>query len=220
MNKQEYKQAFDNMNLTQWMLYHQRNLHFQMKYHNLDMQKIPNDLVVYSEIIYDIKPDIIIEIGSAGGGTCLWLCHQLDILKKGKVISIDINQTNNKAKHEKLIKIESNSTDKSTENLISEHIKENNKVLIIHDGSHKKEDIKKDFENYSKYVSVGSYFIIEDGVMDVFNWKDHRTSGHDCGLVAATELIKQYGDLNWEIDKSREKYIITNNPNGFLRRKK
>ena len=216
MQLTEYKNKFDKMSLSEWMLYHQRNCHFKMKYHGLDMQKIPTDLWVYSEIINEVKPDTIIEIGAAGGGTALWLCHQLDILGNGKLISVDINHGGFKAEHERIIKITGTSQDKK----IIERVKmvSRKTVLLIHDGSHKKEDIKEDFKNYSELVSIGSYFIVEDGVMDVFGWKDHRTAGHDCGLIAAQEIVKE--NNNFIIDASKEKYIITNNPQGFLRRTK
>lgn len=212
--KAEYKSKFDKMNLSEWMLYHQRNIHFKMKYCGLDMQKIPTDLWIYSEIINEVKPDTIIEIGAAGGGTALWLCHQLDLLGKGQLISLDINHGGFKAEHDRIIQITGPSQDKEIVKKTKE-LREG-KVLVIQDGSHKKCDIKEDFKNYSSLVQVGSYFIIEDGVMDVFEWKDHRTSGHDCGLIAGIEITRE--NLNWVIDKEKEKYIITNNPCGFLKR--
>lgn len=211
---QEYKNTFDRMTLSQWMLYHQRNCHFKMKYQGLNMQKIPTDLWVYSEIINEIKPDTIIEIGAAGGGTALWLCHQLDLLGKGKLISLDINHGGFKAKHERITKITGDSTSKKIADLVCQQAK--GTVLIIHDGSHKKEDIKLDFKNYGHLVSKGSYFIIEDGTIDLFNWKDHRTAGHDSGFFAAQEIVKE--NKNWIIDKEKEKYILTNNPGGFLKK--
>lgn len=212
----EYKNKFDTMKLSEWMLYHQRNCHFKMKYHGLDMQKIPTDLWVYSEIINDVKPDWIIEIGAAGGGTALWLCHQLDILGNGAVLSLDINHSGFEVNSKRLYKITGDSTDSGVAMKVCAMIEKNEKVLLIHDGSHKKEDIKEDFKNYSALVSLNSYFIIEDGVMDVFGWKDHRTAGHDCGLIAAQEIVKE--NTNFVIDESKEKYIITNNPQGFLRK--
>ena len=213
---QEYKNKFNQMRLDEWMLYHQRNCHFKMKYCGLNMQKIPTDLYIYEQLIMDIKPDVIIEIGAAGGGTALWLCHRLDILGKGKLVSVDINHGGFKAEHDRIVKITGDSTAPETVKAVRETVNKNDVVLIIHDGSHKKCDIKTDFKNYSSLVSVNSYFIIEDGVMDVFNWKDHRTSGHDCGLIAGIELNKE--NQNWVIDNECERYILTNNPQGFLRR--
>jgi len=221
MQPTEYKDKFDKMSLSEWMLYHQRNLHFKMKYQGLDMQKIPTDLWIYSEIINEVKPRIIIEIGAAGGGTALWLCHQLDILGRGRLISIDINHGGFKAEHKRIIKITGASQDKKIIDTVKKYCDEITDILLIHDGSHKKEDIKEDFKNYSDLIPVNSYFIIEDGVMDVFDWKDHRTSGHDCGLVAAQEIALESfsaGKPRFIIDKEKEKYIITNNPCGFLKR--
>ena len=212
----QYKSKW-NMAISEWLLYHQRNIHFKYQYHGIEMQKNPMDMMVYMELIYKVKPDVIIEIGAAGGGTALWLAHQLDTLGKGKLISIDINHGGFKAEHPRIIKITGDSTLKETARKVESEI--NNivdMILVIHDGSHKKEDIKKDFNLYKKFVPPGSYFIIEDGIMDVMNWKDHRTSGHDCGMIAGQEIVKE--NPNWIIDKECEKYIITYNPCGFLRR--
>ena len=211
----KYKQKFQ-MKLDEWMLYHQRNCHFKMKYCGLEMQKIPTDLYIYEQLIMDIKPDVIIEIGAAGGGTALWLCHRLDILGHGTLMSLDINHGGFKAEHKRIVKITGDSTDVNIAKEVYPRIDPTDKVLIIHDGSHKKVDIKKDFQNYSRLVTIGSYFVIEDGVMDVFDWKDHRTSGHDCGLFAGIELNNE--NPNWIIDNECERYIITNNPQGFLKR--
>jgi cephalosporin hydroxylase len=214
----DYKNKYDNMNLSEWLLHHQRNIHFKYKYHDIDMQKNPFDMMIYMELIGKIKPDVIIEIGAAGGGTALWLAHQLDIQKKGLVLSIDINHGGFKPKHERIVKITGDSTKIDTAKQAIPFVKDEKEVLIIHDGSHKKEDIKKDFALYGSFVSVNSYFIIEDGIMDVFGWKDHRTNGHDCGMVAGQEIAKE--NKNWIIDKECEKYIMTYNPCGYLKRLK
>lgn len=213
----EYKKKW-NETLGNWLLYHQRNIHFKYQYHGIDMQKNPMDLMIYMELIWKIKPKVIIEIGAAGGGTALWLVHQLNLLGNGIVLSIDINHGGFKAIHDKIIKITGDSTNPETAKQVEKYIDKTDAVLVIHDGSHKKCDIKKDFELYSKYVTVGSYFIVEDGIMDVMDWKDHRTSGHDCGMVAGMEISNENSD--WVIDKDCEKYIMTYNPCGYLRRLK
>ena len=213
--KEEYRKKYQS-SLAEWLLYHQRNVHFKYKYCGLDMQKNPFDIMVYMEIIGEIKPDYIIEIGGAGGGTALWLCHQLDVFDNGTVISVDINHGGFHAEHERLVKVTGDSTLPDTAGKVKDIIHEGATCLVIHDGSHKKEDIKKDFMLYSPFVTVDSYFIIEDGIMDVFDWKDHRTAGHDCGLYAAIELAQENSDFI--IDNAREKYIMTYNPMGYLRR--
>lgn len=214
----EYISKYKNMSVHDWMWNHQRNLHFKMKYHGLNMQKIPSDLFIYSEIIFEVKPDVIIEIGAAGGGTALWFCHQLDNIGKGKLISLDINHGGFHAEHERITKVTGDSTSEETAEKVRKLIKKTDKVLVIHDGSHKKCDIKKDFLNYGHLVTKGSFFIVEDGSMDIFGWKDHRTNGHDCGLIAALEIAAE--NDNFVIDNEKERYIVTNNPCGYLRKTK
>lgn len=212
----KYLEKYKNINLYQWLWDHQRNIHFKFKYFGYHMQKNPMDLIVYMEIIQEQKPDYIIEIGAANGGTALWFCHQLDSLCHGKLISVDITHDLCKIKHERLIKITGDSTLKSTVDKVKNKIEKGSKCLIVQDGSHRKCDIKKDFENYSDLVNVGSYFIIEDGIMDVFGWKDHRTNGHDCGMYAGIEIEKE--NEKWKIDFDKEKYVATYNQCGFLKR--
>ena len=56
--------------------------------------KNPFDCWIYQEIITEIRPDVIVEIGSAAGGSTLYLAHLLDLLGHGSVVSIDINRIN------------------------------------------------------------------------------------------------------------------------------
>lgn len=225
--KDQYLDKYRNTSIEDWMWNHQRNIHFKMKYRGMNMQKNPCDLWIYQNIIHTQKPDFVIEIGAAGGGSAQWICDQLETFGHGQLISIDINQSGNKAEHKRIIKITGSSQDKDIVYEVWElcknskfvHLhKKDIKCLIIHDGSHLKVDIKEDFRNYSPLVNIGSYFIIEDGIMDIYNWKDKRTGGQDCGLYAGIEIAKE--NDNWEIDEEMEKYIITYNPQGFLRRVK
>ncbi|HIC34473.1 MAG TPA: cephalosporin hydroxylase, partial [Gammaproteobacteria bacterium] len=62
----------------------------------------PFDAWIYQEILYEVQPEVIIEIGSNEGGSTLFFAHMLDLLKKGSVISIDIDRSRFQAKHDRI----------------------------------------------------------------------------------------------------------------------
>ena len=213
--RNDYRKCF-NMTLRQWLIYHQKNIVFN-KCHWMGVcaLKNPLDAWIYQEIIYNIKPDIIIEIGSDEGGSTLYLAHLLDIIGKGEIISVDISREKFKVRHDRIILVTGDSSSAEVFGKISK-ICENKKVLVIHDGDHSKKQVSKDMELYSSLVSVGSYLIIEDSIVDLFHPWDGLGGFGEGPLVAINEFLKS--NANFIIDRDCERYIITYNPRGFLKR--
>ena len=204
------------MNLSQWLLYHQRNIVFQKCYWmGLRALKNPLDAWIYQEIIYDVKPDLIIEIGSLEGGSTLYFANLLDLLGHGTVVSIDVDRSQYRANHPRIVTITSDSLAPETIARVSELCR-GRAVLAVHDGNHTKEHVLKDLQAYSKLVSVGSYFIVEDGIIDLFQPGDGIGQVEDGPLVAVDEFLRS--NSNFVADAERERYILTYNPKGFLKR--
>lgn len=206
-----------NMSVKDWLYYHQNNVHFKQKYKNLNMLKNPFDLVVYEEIIQEIKPNVVIEIGNAFGGFTLWLKDRLNIfeIKNGKIITIDIEKvgSNNleKVKENKIITITGDCNSFEVIEKVKSYISKEDKVLIIEDSSHTFDNTTKALDNYKDIVSVGSYFIIEDGICDILDL------GIKPGPMKAVE--KWIGNnSNFVIERNKERYIMTYNPKGYLKR--
>lgn len=177
--------------------------------------KNPFDLWIYQEIIYDIKPDIIIEIGSLEGGTTLFFANLLDILGKGKVFSIDISRKKYHVKHNRITIFTGNS---SSPKIIAkvQRLCRGKTVLIVHDGDHRKKQVMKDLLAYSNLVSIGSYFIIEDGIIDIFGDGKIFRQKEEGPLAAIEDFLSK--NSNFIADSQRERYLLTYNPRGFLRR--
>jgi len=214
MNK-EYSALF-GMSLKQWFLYQQRNIIFD-KCHWMGVRAIKNplDAWIYQEIIYGVKPDVIIEIGSAEGGSTLYFANLLDLLGKGIVISIDIDRTKYHIEHGRITIITGDSSSPETISKVSNLCKDKY-VLVIHDGDHRKENVLKDLRSYSTFVSVNSYFIVEDGIADLFQAGDGIGMFEDGPLKATEEFLTE--NHNFIVDKECERYILTYNPKGFLKR--
>ena len=207
------------MSLRAWLLHHQKNIIFsKSSWMGVRSLKNPLDAWIYQEIIYEIKPDIIVEIGSYEGGSTLYLANLLDLLGKGTVVSIDINRDKYSVEHNRIVTITGDSSSLETVSEVSKLCSNGKSVLVIHDGDHRKEAVLKDLHLYSNFVSVGSYFIVEDGIVDLFEPGDGIGLCEDGPLLAVEEFLSK--NSNFVLDAERERYILTYNPKGFLRRER
>ena len=130
----------------------------------------PEDMIRMQEVVWTIKPDVIIETGVAHGGSLIFYASLLDVLRKGKVIGIDIEiRSHNKEELEKhplfhkLHLIERSSVDDETFRLVKKEIPENSCVLVVLDSSHTREHVKKELDLYSSLVTKNSFIVVTDG---------------------------------------------------------
>lgn len=178
--------------------------------------KSPLDLWVYQEIINETKPDIIIETGTAYGGSALYLASMLDLLGKGLVITVDITK-HKRPNHKRIKYLRGSSVSPKIIDSIKILIKPGSKVMVMLDSDHKKDHVLKEIKIYSNLVSVNSYLIVEDGNVNGHPvWKSHGPGPYE----AIREFFAKNKSLSnkFLIDKSKEKYLISFNPNGFLKR--
>lgn len=179
------------------------------------IQKCPFDLFIYQEILFDVKPDVIIETGTEFGGSAYYLAVLCDVLKKGRIVTVDIKQFRNKPKHPRITYLLSSSTDAKVIKRIEKEIKPKDKVLVILDSDHTRDHVLRELEIYSKFVTKGSYLICEDTNVNGHPVNPH----HGLGPMEAIEIFMKDNE-NFKIDKSREKFYLTFNPNGYLKRVK
>lgn len=213
--REDYDKRLD-MSLRQWLKYHQKNIVFE-KCHWMGVRALKNplDAWIYQEIIYEVQPDIIVEIGSWQGGSTLYFANLLDLLGKGIVVSIDIDRTNYGVEHQRIVAITGDSSSPEVVAELSE-LCQGKTVLVVHDGDHRKEQVLKDLNNYSKLVSLCSYLIVEDGIIDLFEPGDGIGESFEGPLGAVEEFLSTNPDF--VVDTECERYILTYNPKGFLKR--
>jgi len=153
-------------------------------YRGVTIQKFPFDYVMYQMIIHEVRPDLIIEIGTMHGGSALYLADLLEIMKidGGEVHTIDLINPKERKDREDIINdygLDPNEEIDYPE-IIDAHprIKTFNggyknydltnckgfkKILVIDDGSHIREEVLEVMDKFKKLIGVGSYLIIEDG---------------------------------------------------------
>lgn len=193
--------------------------------HSIDWMGIPTrkmltDIWVYQEIIHETKPDLIIEIGSFYGGSTLFLAQMLELIGGGEVLSIDVSHDYFMAKHPRIQKITGDCSDPAVIEKVSALAREK-KVMVIHDGDHTAQAVLRDLKLYAPFVTPGMYLIVEDGVIDILNPKYCKLAKAypDGGpLKALREFFDEAKD-SFEMDMRRERFVLTVNPNGYLKRK-
>ena len=176
-------------------------------------QKCPLDLWVYQEIIFELRPNVIIECGTCRGGSALFLASVCDLIRNGRVFTVDIDPAPSRPKHKRVHYILGSSTDSAVVDRIRREIRPRDRVLAILDSDHSKEHVLNELRAYSPLVTAGSYVIVEDT----------NINGHpvypDFGpgpMEAVEEFLSENSDF--EVDRSREKFLMGFNPGGWLRR--
>ena len=202
-----------NLTLREWIERYQQKLVFErVAYRGVPAWKNVLDLWVYQEIIWETGVEVVIEIGARHGGTTLWLSDLLRSFRgeSGAVISIDLERPAREFPgNVHFICGDSIAPDTVTQ---ARSICAGRKTLVIADGNHAADHVLQEMRLYAPLISAGSYFIAEDGIVDVMEWKEY-TPGP---MVAAERFLKETDEF--EIDRSREKFLLTYAPGGFLKR--
>lgn len=194
--------------------------------------QLPEDIIRIQEVIYRIKPDVIIETGIAHGGSMVFyagLCHAMG---KGRVVGVDIEirPKNRQAieSHELssyITLIEGNAIDKKIVKSVCDEVKENDIVLVILDSNHTKKHVAAELEAYSPLVTPGSYIVATDGSMESLRDVPRAKKNWDLDnpAEAARDFAKNYPDFvieqpEWPFNESELKKNITHWPSAWLRK--
>jgi len=114
----------------------------------IPIHKCPLDCWIYQEIIFETKPDIIIETGSANGGSALFLAFICDLINKGSILSIDI-QARERPEHKRIKYLTGSSISEEIIKQVKDLIKNENKIMVILDSDHSKEYVYNELKIYS-----------------------------------------------------------------------
>jgi cephalosporin hydroxylase len=176
-------------------------------------QKCPLDLWVYQEIIFEVRPDCIIECGTFAGGSALFLASVCDAVKRGTIITIDVEARESRPKHKRIKYLLGSSTSTEIVDKVSTSIKNRDSVMVILDSDHSKDHVLNELRIYSKFVTGGSYLIVEDT-----NINGHPVSPEfgPGPMEAVREFLSENKDF--VLDRSRAKFYMSFNPDGWLRR--
>ena len=104
-------------------------------------QKCPLDLWVYQEILHETKPDLILETGTAHGGSAYFLASMLDLLGRGEIVTVDINPAEGRPQHPRITYLTGSSTADKVVEQLEELVADRERVLAILDSDHSREHV-------------------------------------------------------------------------------
>jgi len=138
--------------------------------------KYPQDIAIMQELIWDVKPDLIIETGIAHGGSIIFSSSMMELLGNGgKVIAVDIDiRKHNRDEIEKhpmmknITMLEGSSVDEKIVQQISDYAKNFKKVMVVLDSNHSHEHVYRELELYTPLVSMDSYILLPDTFVEFF----------------------------------------------------
>ena len=175
--------------------------------------KNPMDMWVFQEIIYETKPDLLIEAGTYKGGSALYFASVLDAIGKGQIITIDIEEHPGRPAHPRVKYLTGSSTAPEIVAQVAAESKSAKRVMVVLDSNHTKSHVSEELRLYAPFVTVGNYLVVEDTVIN--GHPTFPTFGP--GPWEATEEFLQKNRY-FRADRSRERLGLTFNPNGWLRR--
>jgi len=195
--------------------------------------QLPEDMVRIQEVIYQVKPDVIIETGVAHGGSLIFYASLCKVMGKGRVIGIDIEirPHNRKAieSHEMFFHItliEMSSTSPETIRQVKKLIKSGETVLVILDSCHTKQHVLDELEYYFDLITPGSYIVATDGIMkDLHDVpRGNPEWVRDNPIEAVNDFVKRHPEFileqpAWPFNESDLTKNVTHWPCAFLRRK-
>jgi cephalosporin hydroxylase len=179
--------------------------------------KCPLDLFTYHEILFDTKPDVIIETGTYHGGSALYLATMCQLLGRGRVITINLRSPPGMPlpNHGLIEYRHGDSADPRTAAAIATSLKTGERAMVILDSDHRQNHVATEIANFAPLVALGCHLIVED---TNFNGHPiHPQSGP--GPFEAMEEFMRSTD-EFELDRTRERHLLTFSPSGYLLRTK
>jgi cephalosporin hydroxylase len=192
--------------------------------------QLPMDAMAVQEIVWAVKPDLIIETGVAHGGSLVLSASLLEIIGHGEVVGVDIEiRPHNRAAIEshplarRISLIEGSSTAADVVAQVQARAAGKDRVLVFLDSNHTHEHVLAELNAYAGLVSVGSYCVVFDTFVEDmpadYIWADRSWGKGNNPKTAIWEWIKSHPEF--EIDRSVEdRLLVTSAPDGFLRRVK
>ena len=195
----------------EWLLFHNVMHRHYTRYRGRKVLKPPFDWIVLGDIIEDTKPDVIVEIGSYEGGSALWMADLITNLNIDcPVISVDVSDRAADVSHPGITWIQGDATSDDVLRRVRDAAGDR-RGLVIEDSDHKEHITAKLLEMYHSLVAVGSYLIAEDTLCEFTS-----TPPFPGPLGAVKAFVDSHPEFR--IDRSREKYVLTYNPMGYLLR--
>lgn len=178
-----------------------------------DILKCPLDLWLYQEILFRLRPAVVVETGTAFGGSAHFLASMMDLIGHGRVITIDIEERPGRSAHPRITYLTGSSVAPEMVAEVRRLVGDEAPVMVLLDSDHTRDHVLAELHAYAPLVSRGSYLIVEDT-----NLNGHPVlPDYGPGPMEALEaFLPSHPDFAH--DTSMDKFFLTFNPKGWLKR--
>lgn len=195
--------------------------------------QLPEDVLRLQEVIYRVRPDVIVETGVAHGGSLVLFASLCHLIGHGRVIGVDVeirphNRTAVEAHPLKpyITLIEGSSTDEAVVSRVKSLIAPGERVLVTLDSNHSYAHVSKETRAYADLVTPGSYLLVQDGITrDVWDLPNGDPAWeHDHVVRAIDEFVAEHPEFvveppAWSFNESHLERGITHYVRGWLRKR-
>lgn len=200
-------------------------LNYESSWMGIPIIQFPDDIVMMQELIWKVRPDVIVECGLAHGGAAVFYASLCAVIGKGRVVAVDVEvRKHNRVgieSHpmaERIEIIEGSSIEPSTVAAVRERVHGARVVLVALDSNHSRAHVRQELEAYGEMVTPGSYLVAMDGAQGLV-WDIPRGKPewkNDNPLPAIDDFLREHHEF--VIDPHYTRLHVTSNPNGYLRR--
>ena len=189
----------------------------------------PQDMIAMQEIIWDIKPDLIIETGIAHGGSLIFYASILELIGKGEVVGVDIDirehnrkEIENHPLFKRITMIQGSSIDPEIVEEVRKHTEDKKVILVTLDSNHTHDHVLEELKMYAPFVSLNSYLVVYDTIVEKLPENHLEGNVRPWGIgdnpwTALTTFISD--NPEFEIDQSiNNKLLISVAPDGYLKK--
>jgi cephalosporin hydroxylase len=201
-------------------------LSYEVAWLGIPIIQLPEDMVVMQELIWKVRPDVIVESGIAHGGALVLYASILELLGRGKVVGVDVEiRKYNRLAIEahplshRIELIEGDSLADETVQEVRSRITPGERVMVALDSNHTREHVLGELERYAPLVTPNSYLVVFDSVMALV--ADAPAAGEGWAEDNPLEAVRRFMDGNddFEVDRAYERLAVTYCQGGVLRRR-
>lgn len=182
-------------------------------------------MVIMQELVWRLRPDVVVECGVAHGGALVLYASILELIGKGRVVGVDVEiRKYNRLAIEshplsrRIELVEGSSIDDEVLRRVEEGVRGRDTVLVALDSRHSRDHVREELERYAPLVTPGSYLVVFDTVMPLV--ADAPAAGEawdrDNPLEAIRDFLRSHPQF--EVDRTLERLGATYCHSGFLRR--
>jgi cephalosporin hydroxylase len=199
---------------------------YNFKWLGLPIIQYPQDILAMQEIIWDVKPDLIVETGIARGGSLVFYASMLELIGDGRVLGIDIDIRSHNRKaieshpmSRRISMMEGSSIDPDLLREVKQQVESAERVLVVLDSNHTHDHVLEELRLYSPFVRQGGYLVVFDTVIgdipEVI--APDRPWNRDSNPATAVARFLETNDRFMIDNRISDKLLLTVAPRGFLK---